>query len=216
MSGWDDFKKFAAEFRGTAAATVGSAVTVPFAAALVDFSPPWPPGIVLVTAVVELIALVFVFQFLRSAKRRSINRALIVSAAGLSIASISYLGLLSLYTYQVPTTGERFVKGYDCTPEAKAVFKDHCPDLGLDELRTAEYEAERLWTRRSLTLMRILLVLLWSAAFILLSILLGAFIVHQMNVRGRGKPGTRSKTRRRSSNPAPEQPRDSAPAAVPE
>ncbi|MFL6261323.1 MAG: hypothetical protein ACJ76Y_16615 [Thermoanaerobaculia bacterium] len=194
MSGLDDFKKLLAEFRGLSAWAVGGAVAVPFAAALVDFSPPWPPGIVLVTAVAELIALVFVFQFLKSAKRRSINQVLIVSTAGLSIASVVYLILLSLYTYRVPTTGERFVKGYNCTPEAKALFKDHCPDLGLDELRTAEYEAERLWTRRSLTLMRVALVILWSAAFILLSLTLGAFIVYQMNVRGRGGPKARNKS----------------------
>jgi len=198
VSGLDEFKKLLAEFRGLSAWAVGGAVAVPFAAALVDFSPPWPPGIVLVTAVVELIALVFVFQFLKSAKRRSINRALIVSTAGLSIASVVYLILLSLYTYRVPTTGERFVKGYNCTPEAKAIFKDHCPDLGLDELRTAEYEAERLWTRRSLTLMRVTLVILWSAAFILLSLTLGAFIVYQMNVRGRGGPKAR-----KQSSPTP-------------
>jgi hypothetical protein len=69
-----------------------------------------------------------------------------------------------------------------------AVFKDKCPDLGLDELRGAEYEAERLWTRRSLTFARTALVLLWSLAFMALSAALGSFLVFQSRPRGAGSP----------------------------
>src|SRR5262249_42069341 len=98
-SGLAGFKDLLKEFRGLSAWTVGAGVAVPFAAALASLAPPWPPGVVLVTAVVELVALVFVYQFLKLARRRTINWVLSISAAVLVPAGIAYLVGLSLYTY---------------------------------------------------------------------------------------------------------------------
>lgn len=178
-SGLAGFKDLLKEFRGLSVWAVGAGVAVPFAAALASLSPPWPPGVVMVTAIVELVALVFVYQFLKSARRRTINWVLSVSAVVLAIVGITYLVALSLYTYETPMTKERWVKGFDCTRDARAVFKDKCPDLGLDELKSAEYEAERLWTARSVAIVRTSLVALWALAFMALSVLLGSFIVYQ-------------------------------------
>jgi membrane protein implicated in regulation of membrane protease activity len=72
-SGLAGFKDLLKEFRGLSAWAVGAGVAVPFAAALASLSPPWPPGVVIVTAIVELVALVLVYQFLKSARRRTIN-----------------------------------------------------------------------------------------------------------------------------------------------
>ena len=189
--GIDDFKRLLAEFRGLSTWAVGSAVTVPFAAALVDLSPPWPKGAVLATAIVELIVLALVFQFLRRSRKGLINGTLAASVLGLAVVSPIYLLQLSLYSYEVPTTRERFVKGDECTPAAKKVFADRCPDLGLDELKTAEYTAERLWTRRSVATVRVRLVLLWAAAFAALSAALGSFLVYQLRAPRRSRPRAR-------------------------
>lgn len=184
-SGLADFKYLLAEFRGLSVGMVGSAVAVPFAAALVELSPPWPPGILLVTAILELLALILAFQFFKSAKRAMVNWTLAVSVLLLFGTSTIYLVMLSLYTYQVPSTKDRFVKGYDCTSDAKLVFKERCPNLGLDEIKTAEYDAERLWTLESITFMRTAIVLLWSIAFVALSFSLGNFLGYQMRIPGR-------------------------------
>src|SRR5689334_20104803 len=53
-----DFKALLHDFRGVSLWAVGGGLAVPFAAALADLAPPWPPGIVGVTAVVELLTLV--------------------------------------------------------------------------------------------------------------------------------------------------------------
>lgn len=188
--GIDDFKRLLDEFRGLSTWSVGGAVAVPFAAALVDLSPPWPKGAVLVTAVVELLVLALVFQFLRNARKNVINWTMAASVLVLAVVSPIYLLQLSLYTYEVPTTKERFVKGDECTPDAKEVFPDRCPDLGLDELRGAEYAAERLWTGRSIASVRVRLMLLWAAAFVALSAALGSFLVYQL--RSRKKPKRRT------------------------
>jgi hypothetical protein len=182
------FKELLKEFRGLSLWAVGGSVAVPFVAALASLSPPWPPAIVLVTAIAELVALIYVYQFLKKARRKSINRILALSGLLLVIFGVVYLAAVSLYTYAVPPTNERFVKGYQCTADAAAVFKDKCPDLGLDELRTAEYDADRLWTARSIAATRIAIVALWLASFVALSVLVGSFLVYQM-----AEPGARRK-----------------------
>ena len=176
------FKELLKEFRGLSVWAVGGSVAVPFAAALASLSPPWPPAIVLVTAIAELVALIYVYQFLKSARRKSVNRILAISGLLLFLFGAAYLAAVSLYTYEVPTTKQRFVKGYVCTSDASAVFKDKCPDLGLDELKTAEYDADRLWTARSIAATRMSIVGLWLAAFVALSVLVGSFLVYQMDL----------------------------------
>jgi asparagine N-glycosylation enzyme membrane subunit Stt3 len=185
--GLDDFKRLLTEFRGLSTWAVGSALTVPFAAALTDLSPPWPKGVVLVTAIVELLVLALVFQFFRTARKSLINWMMATSVLALAVVSPVYLLQLSLYTYEVPTTKERFVKGDECTPWAKQVYSDFCPDLGHDQLREAEYSAERLWTRRSVAAARVRLVLLWAAAFVTLSAALGSFLVFQLRSKRKSK-----------------------------
>ena len=186
-TGLAGFKDLLREFRGLSAWAVGAGVAVPFAAALADFAPPWPKGVVFSTAICELVALVLVYQFLRASPKKIINRTLAISATLLAIAGLAYLALSSLYVFEIPTTHERWVKGFECTQAAQTVFKTQCPDLGMDALRTAEYEAERLWTAQSVTLVRMALVALWSLAFTVLSTLLGAFIVYQSKVRPRAR-----------------------------
>jgi hypothetical protein len=181
-SGLVGFKELLKEFRGLSVWAVGGSVAVPFAAALVSLSPPWPAAIVLVTAIAELVALIYVYQFLKSARRRSINRILAVGGLMLAILGAVYLTAISLYTFQVPTTKERFVRGFECTAEASAVFRDKCPNLGLDELKTAEYDADRLWTARSIAATRMAIVALWLASFGALSVLVGSFLVYQMQL----------------------------------
>jgi ABC-type xylose transport system permease subunit len=187
-SGLDDFKLLLKEYRGLSVWAVGGSLVVPFAAKLADLSPPWPPGIVPVTAVVQLLALVLVFQFFKTAKRRIINWVLLLSIAIFAVTSVIYLSAVSYCTYEVPTTKARYVKGYECTHEAQLVFKSQCPDLGLDELGTAEYEAERLWTRKSIAVIRTALVMIWSLVFVALSFSLGGFLCYQMRMNARARP----------------------------
>jgi hypothetical protein len=187
------FKELLKEFRGLSIWAVGGTVAVPFAAALVSLSPPWPPAIVLVTAIAELVALIYVYQFLKTARRRTINRIIAAGGLVLVLLGAAYLVAVSLYTYEVPTTKQRFVKGYECTEEAAAVFQKKCPDLGIDDLATAEYDAGRLWTSRSIAVTRLAIVSLWLAAFVALSVLVGSFLVYQIQV-----PGIRRKAIRQS------------------
>ena len=82
------------------------------------------------------------------------------------------------------------MKGFTCTSDAQAVFKQKCPALDIDDLATANYEAEHLWTANSIATVRLALVSLWLAAFVCLSVVIGSFVVHQAQLSNR--PARRS------------------------
>jgi hypothetical protein len=152
----------------------------PIVAGIVNLAPPWPPAIVPVTSLFELVALIVVFQFLSRADRKLINVVIIGCLLSIVIFLIVYLFLLSQFTYEEPLKRIRSVKGFVCTAEAKLVFIDKCPFYGDDELRKGEWEAARFWTMQSITIMRLSLVLVWLLVFTSFSGVIGSFIAFQM------------------------------------
>jgi hypothetical protein len=163
--------------------TWAAGATVPFAAGFATLAPPWPPGIVPTTTIVEIVTLALVYHFLRPASFGRTKRLLLLGALALGVLSLIYLYLLSLYTFVTPTTHERFVKGFECTQDALMVFGAKCPRLSMDDLASAEYEADRLWTPSSIALVRTALVATWSAIFVVLYVILGSFLVHWASAR---------------------------------
>jgi hypothetical protein len=90
-----------------------------------------------------------------------------------------YLTMLSQFTFTEPHSNLRSVKGFVCTNDALIVYRDLCPWLHDDQLAEAEWEAPRLWTLWSITLVRIAVVTLWSLSFTSLASLIGSFVVYQ-------------------------------------
>ncbi len=181
-TGLDGFKTLLKEARRLALWAVAGAA-LPFAARLVALSPPWPEGVVVLTSVLELISLVFTYQFVKSKRKRIVNRILLTGTLLMIVLGATYLVADSLYTYETPVTKERFVKGSVCTADAEKVFKDRCPLLSTYDISKANYEAELLWTERSIATVRVSLVALWLATFASLSTVLGSFVVYQMEAQ---------------------------------
>jgi hypothetical protein len=157
---------------------IAGVVAVPFGAAYGEFTPPWPPHVEIATAILQAVTFTLSRHRLRTASTAAINRMIAAAAVILALASTAYLLAGSLYIYQTPTTKERWVKGFTCSPEAQMIYKDKCPYLGVDELRGAEYEAERLWTVQSIAVVKVALVALWLIACIALTILIANALVH--------------------------------------
>jgi hypothetical protein len=157
---------------------LAGATVLPFIGALIGLSPPWPRGAAAITAVVTCVATILIFHSLREASLRAVNRITAVSALALALTASIYLVAVSLFTYQTPTTNEYWAKGFVCTAEALVIYKDKCPNLGIDELQGAEYEAERLWTSQSVTIIRVTLVVLWLLAFVAIAAVIGSLLVH--------------------------------------
>jgi hypothetical protein len=184
-SAYDDFLDILKKFRGLSTIGLGTSVTVPFVAYMSGIQPPWPPGVVLVTALLELIALILVFQFLRNAPRRLVNRVIGFATAALLAFSTLYLSLFSFFTYAIPTSSTRSVKGFVCRSDLLKSYAEACPFLNTDYLRNAAYSAEAFWQSWSIDLMKLCLVLSWLAAFLALSVAVASFIVFQTKLRPR-------------------------------
>jgi hypothetical protein len=183
------FERHLQGFRDLAQWPVVASGAAPFVAAFSGVSPPWPDGVAAVTGVIELVVILLAFQGLQD-RRRASAVVLWVSAAVFLAGLLAYLWLFSEFTYVVPGEGRRYAKGLACTPEASAVFKARCPDLGEAELSTASWDAWRLWTRSSISQVRLLLLASWLVLFIALASLVSAFLTTQS--RKRRRPAARA------------------------
>lgn len=166
------------------AAAIGLCLGLPFAGLWAQVSPPWPRGVAPVTVAIEIAAIAFSYQLLRAAPHRTLHRVWLAASLALGIILAVYLGLVSYFTYETPATKQFWAKGFVCTAEAMLVYKDKCPDLGIDELKDAEYEAERLWTALSVTTIRVSLVMSWLLGFTALGLLVGSFVAQQRSQTG--------------------------------
>ena len=169
-------------------AWIVAAAALPFFASLIEITPPWPPAIAILTAIVNLIAVILAYQLFRTSSRRVINRLMVALTAILLFLSVIYLILLSEMTFRAGTAADAIVmvKGFVCTSYGN-IFEE-CPWLGDKELKLAEWTPEVLWTSWSITITRIALVVSWLGCFLSLSVILSSFIVHQRFVRGERAP----------------------------
>lgn len=175
-----EFKNLLKEFKNLSVWTVGAGVTVPFAAALASLSPPWPPAIVMTTAISQLVALIVTYHLFRHSSRRTITKLLTICFVGVLLFSSLYLFCLSALSFQHPRSGERYVRGLVCTQDAALVYRESCPFLRVDQISEAGYQLDRLWTAPSLAGAQLSLAILWTASFIALAALIGGFLAYQI------------------------------------
>lgn len=145
-------------------------VALPAGFALARVAPPWPDGVAVITSLVLVAGLALSAQLLHARSASRHRAALLISSTLVVVGLSAYFLGVSTFTYQVPTTHERYARGYECTEDALLLFKERCPDLGLDELQTAEYEAERLWTSGSIAVVRSSLLGVWLLSFVSIAV----------------------------------------------
>lgn len=141
---------------------IGAAfAAIPLFASLAALQPPWPPAIGHVSAGLVLLASLFAWEWTRGA-RRVHRRRWILTATVLTLAGlIGYLILYSMFVETLADEDVRLIRGYECTADARLVYGAACPDLPGDALRDAEWNPLNLWTRSSITVVRLLLTASW-------------------------------------------------------
>jgi hypothetical protein len=180
---YDDFLDIVRKFRTLSVSALGTGTAVPFFAYVAKIAPPWPPGVMLLTALTELVCLVVVFQLLRSKGRKTVNRVVALLALLLCLSSLCYFIFLAIFTYVTPITNERFVKGFVCRPEIQRFYSDQCPLVSRDLLSGLQYTAENVWVDWSVAVIQVVIASIWLACFVFLSSLIGAFLVFQTKTR---------------------------------
>ncbi|MEH3108348.1 MAG: hypothetical protein PGN09_14060 [Sphingomonas fennica] len=141
----------------------GGFASLPLLLSLAALQPPWPPAIGYVSAAVVPVASLLVWEWVRDA-RRTVRRRWMLAALMLTLGGLAaYMTGYSLFVEDVPGSAGRVVRGYRCTADAALVYGAACPDLPRDALREAEWEAPLLWTRGSITIVRLGLAAAWLA-----------------------------------------------------
>ena len=192
MSGYDDFLRVLSNYRSLSITAVGSGAAVPFVAYLAHLAPPWPPGIMLATAVGELVSIILAFQLTYQASRRKVTRAMILLSIVWLCFSAMYVTLFGTFTYTTKPTEERMIAGFICLPDISQIksYKSNCPLLSDEELSNGKYDPENFWEPWTIIFTKLALCSAWMAAFIALSGLVGAFISFQSRVPSRNAPAS--------------------------
>jgi hypothetical protein len=179
MNGLTDFKRFLREFKNLSLWGAASSALLPFIASFLAIIPPWPPRLDVITAAVQLITLVVVYQGFKN-NRNAITRSIRRLAFAAFVILLGYMVLFSIFTIYVPQAKRSIVIGYECTAKALSVFRDHCPHLTIDDLATVAYDEFVLWTKASIAVTRAALIGVWMTLFILFASILGQFLIIQM------------------------------------
>lgn len=135
--------------------------TIPLFASLAALQPPWPPAIGFVSAALVMAGALIIWEWTRNGRVRHRRRLILLGACVTLLGLFAYLFLYSLFIEVMPGTGERLVRGYRCTPEAQYVYPEYCPDLSIQQVLEAEGDPLRLWTRASITNVRLGLTGSW-------------------------------------------------------
>lgn len=149
-------------------------VALPLALGAGGAAPPWPTGLSAATALAAT-GLALALARHRRARAGSLGPGIQKAALATAVAmALLYLLLLSQFRFTIPSTGEGGVKGFVCTAEARLVYEGHCPSDHVEALKSAEYEAERLWEGWSVTVVRLALAGSWLLAWAALALLVAA------------------------------------------
>ena len=175
--------------RVTGVLALGAAfAAIPFFASLSKLEPPWPPAIGYISSALVLVGALMAWEWTRSAKlrnrRRWIVTALVMTLAGL----IAYLALYSLFVVNIPGETDRLIRGYECTPDSKLIYKTECPELSIEVLEDAGYRPGELWTGSSLTVVRLGLVLSWLTFTAGLITIVGSIVAGRQSKKKPAKP----------------------------
>ncbi len=175
------FRRFVGDFQHLGAVVGKLAVAAPFADILVKIGPPWPERhfTALVCAIVQVVVLMYAFEFWwqgRRASIESVRRTLKVAVLLLSFAGVSYLVAFICLTSRDPRT----VIGWVYLPEVEAIVATdpgkYTPDYLL---QISEGNVFTIWTATSIRFARAILLFLWIGVWTTLSIVFSAFLVLQ-------------------------------------
>jgi hypothetical protein len=156
---------------------IGAAfATLPFFASLAQLQPPWPPAIGYVSSALILLGTLGIWEFSRNSQV-SRRKAYFIVSALICVASIFvYFMIYSLYVDSLPFSEARVVRGFECTATARTVYGSACPNLPTEALLDVEGDSLKLWTRSSVTIVRMGLTSTWLLFSVGLTMAIGAMV----------------------------------------
>lgn len=183
MTGLEEFNQVISDFRSISSLAVKGAVAAPFADVVlrqfnIGLAPPWPTGVLVITSVAELLALICIFHYWRTKSKKSFNRRMLAALIIMIIGFSGYCYLLGTFTRTHPKTKQSIVLGFEPVNDSlRTAFREgYTADEALEE---NEYNPATIWSARSINGTRASLLLAWLLTFIALSTFIGAFVIAQ-------------------------------------
>ena len=196
-----EFWVFVGNFRSVTSLLAKTAVAMPLADMLIKIGPGWPgrPGIGTVTAVAEIVVLMWAFQFWRGIAKKRREKRMRGSLYFLVPLAIVYLVLLTFWTYPHPQLG-RQAKGIvlksstirllgskgstiEVAPPQEQEGESRTESVPIyetvDDLLRETPDASEFYKQWSIDLMRLILLVVWIGFFVSLAAFIGAFVLLQ-------------------------------------
>src|ERR1700752_75635 len=186
QNGLQEFREILSDVKSLTTWAIGGVVARPLVDLVLHTGPPWPKGVAVITSMVELISLMFVFHFWTGKNQKAISFRLTLSFMILLIGFFGYLFLFASYTFVNPATSARYAKGFVVKPEVAAMVPDliRTPEAALAGL---EYREEEVWTGGSIVAVRIVLLAVWLLTFGSIAAFIGTFVLAQRRRRRRAR-----------------------------
>lgn len=134
----------------------------------------------------EFLSLIIAFLYFRNSSLKSVRIAVLWSVIIFFLLCVCYIFAISLFVFEAPTTGERFVSGFICKPDGSIIaslYREQCPFLSSDALASATYEADRLWTQFSISVVRTFIFINWILLFTSFVFSVSLFIAYRSSQR---------------------------------
>jgi hypothetical protein len=174
-----NFFSFVSDFKNVAALLGKAAILAPFVGLLLNIGPPWPggTGVPTLTALAEVLVLIYIFQFFTSLAKRRLEKRLRIFFLIVTLWFAVYITFYSLFVFDIPLTKSKDVSGFILKPEIQQLLR---PGYDVDRLlEGAEWDASQIWVSWTIKTVRVVLLLSWLLFFVSIACCIAVFVVMQ-------------------------------------
>jgi hypothetical protein len=180
-TGLSEFKEVLSDFQQLSSLALKGIVAAPLMDIWLKLGPPPAKAIGALTALMEFVAVVGVFQFWSDTKERNLRVRMLIALGVFLAGLVSSLVLLQRFTVSPGQGRDRVVEGYSLRADIKPIVNEsYTPEQAL---RESEYDPDKVWTRESIALLRVLITVTWMATFAGFAVYLTVFIILQRRRR---------------------------------
>jgi len=180
-TGLAEFKEVLSDFRQLASLALKGVVAAPLADVWLKLGPPPSKAVGVLTALVEFLAVVWVFQFWFNAEERKLRVRMFIALAIFLVGLVSSLGLFARFAVSPGQGRDRVIEGYSLRPDVRPIINEsYTPEQAL---RESEYDPDKIWTKESIAILQTLITVTWIGTFACFAIYLTIFIIFQRRRR---------------------------------
>lgn len=172
-----EFTEVLGDFRQLGSLALKGAVAAPLADLWLKLGPPPTNAIAVLTSLAEFVTVIWVFHFWHDTDERQIKSGMKVSLICFVASLVACLVLLEQFTVTPGPGRDRIIIGFHIRPDVQPILTPMYK--AEDAMRDNEYDADKVWTRESISIARIAVTLTWLLSFSCLAVYLTAFIMSQ-------------------------------------